>query len=101
MGGGVRALGRALRLLVSGAIRPLFWLVVLAVVGHHLFMAARCVDDMTKAYLSSWISGVLGLAADKAECAQSLFVQPKGVLTLSTPPLLDGQLSGSHRDPFR
>jgi hypothetical protein len=38
-----------LRVLGSGAMYPPFWFVLMGVVGHHSFIAAGCVDDMTSA----------------------------------------------------
>lgn len=75
----------ALRLLEFWVIRPrLCGLSLVAVVGHHSFMAKGCVDDMTKVGLSSWLFHVLLLPADQLS-ARNAFVRPKGVLTLSTP----------------
>ena len=67
-----------------GFIRPLFWLVVVAVVGHHSFMAAGCVDDMTFAWVSKSFSLCLASFSRLGERERG-FCPAKGVCTLCTP----------------
>ena len=55
-----------LPLAVSGLIRPLFWLVLVTLVGHHSFMASGSVDDMTWGEVSSLFAIVQLLPAVQA-----------------------------------